>query len=87
MASRRMISTRFFKDPDILALSSKDTQLILIGLALAADDEGREVAHAGLLGREMDYTPEIIERALLDLETKDLIVLYRVGKHRYYFLT
>lgn len=87
MASRRMIPTRFFKDPDILALSSKDTQLILIGLTLAADDEGREVAHAGLLGREMDYTPEHIERALQELEANDLLILYRVGKHRYYFLT
>lgn len=87
MASRRMIPTRFFKDPDILALSSKDTQLILIGLTLAADDEGREVAHAGLLGREMDYPPEQIERALQELEANDLLLLYRVGKHRYYFLT
>lgn len=87
MASRRMIPTRFFKDPDILALSSKDTQLILIGLTLAADDEGREVAHASLLGREMDYPPEQIERALQELEANDLLVLYWAGKHRYYFLT
>lgn len=85
MASRRMISTRFFKDPDIMNLS-KDTQLILIGLVLAADDEGREVAHAGLLGREIDYPAEQIEDALLELATNDLLVLYQVGKHRYYQL-
>ena len=34
MALRRMVPTRFFKDPDIMALSTRDTQLILIGLIL-----------------------------------------------------
>lgn len=87
MALRRMISTRFFKDPDIMNLSSKDTQLILIGLILAADDEGREVAHAGLLGREMDYPTEQIEAALQELVANELLLLYQVGKHRYYQLT
>src|ERR1700676_3737032 len=87
MANRRMIPTRYFKDPDIIALSSKDTQLILIGLVLAADDEGRELAHAGLLGREMDYLPEQIEAALQELTTNDLLLLYEVGRHRYYSLT
>lgn len=87
MAARRMVPTRFFKDPDIMNLSSKDTQLILIGLILAADDEGREVAHAGLLGREMDYPTEQVEAALQDLANNDLLLLYQVGKHRYYQLT
>jgi hypothetical protein len=87
MASRRMVPTKFFKDPDIMNLGSKDTQLILIGLILAADDEGREVAHAPLLGRELDYPPETIERGLQDLAANDLIVLYQVGRHRYYSLT
>lgn len=87
MAARRMISTRFFKDPDIMNLSSKDTQLILIGLILAADDEGREVARAELLGREMDYPAEQIEAALQELVANDLLLLYQAGKHRYYQLT
>lgn len=87
MAARRMISTRFFKDPDIMNLSCKDTQLILIGLTLAADDEGREVAHAGLLGREMDYPADQVEAALQELMANDLLLLYQVGKHRYYQLT
>ena len=87
MANRRMIPTRYFKDPDIMALSSKDIQLILIGLVLTADDEGRELAHAGLLGREMDYAPEQIEAALQELVANDLLVLYEVGRHRYYSLT
>lgn len=87
MASRRMIITRFFKDPDIMNLSSKDAQLILIGLVLAADDEGREVAHAGMLGREIDYPAEQIEAALQELAANDMLVLYQVGKHRYYQLS
>lgn len=87
MASRRMVPTKYFKDPDIMNLESKDSQLILLGLILAADDEGREVAHARLLGRELDYPPETIERALQDLVANELLVLYQVGKHRYYSLT
>src|SRR5882724_4066844 len=87
MASRRMIPTKFFKDPDIMALSGKDTQLILVGLVLLADDEGREVAHTGLLARELDYAPEIIEHALSDLVANNLLVLYQAGRHRYFFVT
>jgi hypothetical protein len=86
MASRRMVPTNFFKDPDIMNLSNKDTQLILIGLILATDDEGRGVAHAQMLGREMDYPPETIEQALQDLVANDLLVLYQVGRHRYWYL-
>lgn len=84
--SKRCIPTRFFKDPDIVDLS-KDTQLILIGLVLNADDEGREYAHAKVLGQEMSYPPEHIETALQELATHHLIVLYQVGRHRYYQLT
>ncbi len=87
MARRRMVPTRFFKDPDIMNLGSKDTQLILIGLILIADDEGREVAHPGMLGREMDYPADQVEAALAELAANDLILLYQVGKHRYYQLT
>ena len=87
MAQRRMVPTRFFKDPDILALSTRDTQLILIGLILAADDEGRELAHAELLGREMNYPSEQVEAALQELVANDLLLLYHVGRHRYYCLT
>ncbi len=87
MASRRMVPTNFFKDPDIMNLGSKDTQLILIGLILLADDEGRAVAHTGLLGREMDSPVKHIEAALEDLVNNDLLVVYQAGKHRYYQLT
>jgi len=66
---------------------SKDGQLILVGLVLLADDEGRELAHPRLLSREIDYPPEQIEVALAELVENDLIVLYQAGKHCYYSLT
>ncbi|HEY6410613.1 MAG TPA: hypothetical protein VIY29_24440 [Ktedonobacteraceae bacterium] len=87
MANKRCLPTRFFKDPDIMNLESRDTQLILVGLVLMADDEGRELAHAKLLSRELDYPPEQIEAALFDLVANDLVVVYQVGRHRYYSLT
>jgi hypothetical protein len=86
MASKRCLPTRFFKDADIMNVS-KDAQLILVGLVLLADDEGRELAHPKLLSREIDYSPEQIEAALQELVENDLIVLYQGGKHRYYSLT
>lgn len=66
---------------------SKDAQLILVGLILLADDEGRELAHPRLLSREIDYPPEQIEAALQELVENDLVVLYQAGKHCYYSLT
>ena len=86
MASKRCLPTRFFKDADIMNVS-KDAQLILVGLVLLADDEGRELAHSRLLSREIDYPQEQIEAALQELVENDLVVLYQVGKHCYYSLT
>jgi hypothetical protein len=86
MASKRCLPTRFFKDADIMNVS-KDAQLILVGLVLLADDEGRELAHPKLLSREIDYPPEQIEAALQELVENDLVVLYQAGKHCYYSLT
>jgi hypothetical protein len=86
MASKRCLPTRFFKDADIMNVS-KDGQLILVGLVLLADDEGRELAHSRLLSREIDYPPEQIEAALQELVENDLVVLYQAGKHCFYSLT
>jgi hypothetical protein len=86
MATKRCLPTRFFKDADIMNVS-KDAQLILVGLVLLADDEGRELAHLKLLSREIDYLPEQIEAALQELVENDLVILYQAGKHRYYHLT
>jgi len=82
-----MVPTGFFKDPDIMNLKNKEAQLLLIGRILFADDEGREVAYAPLLARELDASAESIEQGLQDLAANDLIVLYQVGRHRYYGLT
>src|SRR5215470_17305156 len=70
MASKRCLPTRFFKDADIMNVS-KDAQLILVGLVLLADDEGRELAHPRLLSREIDYPPEQIEAALQELRSEE----------------
>lgn len=87
MATKRCLPTRFFEDPDVMSLSSKDAQLILIGLVLMADDEGRELAHTSLISRKLDYTPDLVEQVLSELEANDLIILYQAGRHRYYSLT
>lgn len=86
MAKQRCLPTNFFKDPDVMTLSSGDIRLVLIGLVLNADDEGRGLAHAKILGREMDYPPELIEAALQEIETCELVECYQVERHRYYSL-
>src|SRR5712692_1439215 len=86
MAKQRCLPTSFFKDPDVMALSSGDVRLILIGLILNADDEGRGLAHARILGRELDYPPEVIESALQEMEACELVQCYQVERHRYYSL-
>jgi len=69
-----------------MALSSGDARLILVGLVLSADDEGRGLAHARILGRELDYPPELIDAALQEMEACDLVQCYQVERHRYYSL-
>lgn len=87
MARARSFPSDFLKDPDIIALSGADECLILIGLILEADDHGRGFAHSLLLGREIrGYAPEQIESALHALEQLELVMLYEVGRHRYYWL-
>jgi hypothetical protein len=81
-----MLPTNYFKDPDVMSLSNGDVRLILIGLVLTADDYGRGLAHTQILGRELDYTPQQIEDALVELEQGDLVQCYQVGKHRFYAL-
>jgi hypothetical protein len=87
MVRGRLIPTSYFRDPDVMSLSSGDVRLILVGLVLHADDYGRGLAHTVILGRDLDYPPEIIEAALAELEQADLVQCYQVGKHRYYVLT
>ena len=70
-----------------MSLGSRDTQLILVGLVLTADDEGIELEHPKILIIKLNYPPEQIETALQELAANDLLILYQVGKHRYFSLT
>jgi hypothetical protein len=87
MVRGRLIPTSYFRDPDVMSLSSGDIRLILVGLVLHADDWGRGLAHTVILGRDLDYPPEVIETALTELEGAELVQCYQAGKHRYYVLT
>jgi hypothetical protein len=87
MVRGRLIPTSYFRDPDVMSLSSGDVRLILVGLVLQADDYGRGLAHTVILGRDLDYPPEVIESALAELERAELVQCYQAGKHRYYVLT
>jgi len=87
MVRGRLIPTSYFRDPDVMSLSSGDGRLILVGMVLGADDWGRGLAHPVILGRDLDYPPQVIEATLAELEEAGLILCYQAGKHRYYVLT
>ena len=87
MVRGRLIPTSYFRDPDVMSLSSGDGRLILVGMVLGADDWGRGLAQPVILGRDLDYPPQVIEATLAELEEAGLILCYQAGKHRYYVLT
>jgi len=87
MVHGRLIPTTFFRDPDVMSLSSGDVRLILVGLVLHADDYGRGMAHSDIVGRDLDYPPATIEAAFGELEQAELVQCYQVGRHRYYVVT
>ncbi len=87
MARARSLPSDFLKDPDVITLAGNDECLILIGLILNADDYGRGIAHSLRLGREIrGYSAEQVENALYALEVAGLVILYEVGRFRYYHL-
>lgn len=53
MARSRSLPTNLFEDPDFFERSS-ETQVVLLGLVLDADDAGRGLAHTGLLARKFN---------------------------------
>ena len=57
MVRGRLLPTSYFRDPDVMSLSSGDGRLILVGMVLGADDWGRGLAHPVILGRDLDYPP------------------------------
>ena len=73
MVRGRLIPTNYFRDPDVMSLSSPDWRLILVGMVLNADDWGRGLAHPVILGRDLDYAPDVIEAALVELEQGELV--------------
>jgi hypothetical protein len=75
-----------FEDPEFFERSS-DTQVILLGLILGADDYGRGLAHRGLLARKFNKEPTLIEQALHELEHGGLVQLYQDERQQYYWLT
>ncbi|HLI91599.1 MAG TPA: helix-turn-helix domain-containing protein [Ktedonobacteraceae bacterium] len=85
MARSRSLPSDLFDDPDFFERDS-DTQVILLGLVLLADDYGRGPAHPGLLARKFNKEQATVERALGDLEAAELLQRYSDGRHSYYFL-
>ncbi|MBO0779361.1 MAG: hypothetical protein J2P37_11085 [Ktedonobacteraceae bacterium] len=86
MARSRSVPTDLFEQPDFFELES-DTQIILVGLVLGADDYGRGVAHHRLLARKLDKEERLIEQALTTLQARNWLCCYRVGSGYYYALT
>ncbi|MBA2286304.1 MAG: hypothetical protein H0W02_12545 [Ktedonobacteraceae bacterium] len=86
MARSRSVPVAILDDPDYFERPS-ETQAVLLGLVLIADDEGRGLAHVGFLGRKFNKETALIETALTDLESCGLLEIYEVGRHRYFWLT
>ncbi len=86
MASKRSIPTHLFSSPDFFELSSNTTRLILIGIILDADDEGRGSAHSQLLARKLNEQEAQIEGALIELEEHGILQCYQVQGRGYYTL-
>jgi hypothetical protein len=83
MARSRSIPTQLFWDPAFSLLDS-DTQIILLGLTLIADDEGRGLAQTRFLVRQFDKDATLIEQALTTLTEIGFLVCYEIGSQRYY---
>lgn len=86
MAAKRSIPTTLFASPDFFELSTDTIRLILIGIILDADDEGRGSAHPRLLARKLDKRPEDIDVALAELEAHGILRCYEVSGRVYYVL-
>ena len=86
MAAKRSIPTTLFASTDFFELSSNTTRLILIGIILDADDEGRGSAHPRLLARKLDQTPEDIDQALQELAMHGILRCYVIERRSYYVL-
>lgn len=86
MARSRSLPTNLFDDPDFFDLSS-ETQIVLVGLVLGADDAGRGLAHTSWLARKLNKAVQAVEESLCQLEERHLLLRYQVEHHSYYTLT
>lgn len=85
MARSRSFPVSLLDDPDYFEQNS-DTQAVLVGLVLIADDEGRGLAHVDWLSRKFNKPEETIETALNVLSESGLLQVYHVEKRHYYQL-
>jgi hypothetical protein len=83
MPKYRSFPTELLENPDVIEAGS-DVQAVLFLLGLSVDDEGRGIAHSGMLARKFNKDIEVIDRTLTILVACELIVLYQVGRHRYF---
>ena len=83
MARSRSIPTQLFWDPAFSLLDS-DTQIILLGLTLIADDEGRGLAQTRFLVRQFDKDATLIEQALMTLTETGFLICYQADNQLYY---
>ncbi len=83
MARSRSIPTQLFWDPAFSLLDS-DTQIILLGLTLIADDEGRGLAQTRFLIRQFDKDATLVEQALITLTEAGFLGCYQIDNQRYY---
>jgi hypothetical protein len=85
MAKARCFPPSLLDDPDYFELDG-DTQAILVGLVLCADDHGRGLAHTSWLARKLNRDVSVIEAALARLEASHMIQRYQVEQQQYYLL-
>jgi hypothetical protein len=83
MARSRSIPTQLFWDP-AFSLLDGDTQIILLGLTLIADDEGRGLAQTRFLVRQFDKDAAVVEQALTTLTETGFLACYQIDNQRYY---
>jgi hypothetical protein len=85
LARSRSLPTNLYDDPAFFDLSS-ETQAVLVGLVLCADDYGRGLAHTGWLARKFNKSLSVVEEALQHLEAVHLLHCYQIAQQRYYVL-
>jgi hypothetical protein len=86
MAGKRCIPTDLFWD-EIFSCFSGETQSVLLGLVLAADDYGRGQAGQHVLSRMLAKDLLTIQQALQDLEGGGFVQCYEVDGRHYYHIT